>query len=172
MMPIRSTKQVQSTFSQGTAITNRAKQLIQKHPGIYSGNLINRLKVEIESITPEDVNRMLFQLSKENYDFKGSLIYPPKTIKPFYKQLRKFTILRNDLNGMDFEIFMAITELKGKANFSNTLRKVISQNTDYSERDVKYRSGILFRDGFILARPSEEDLKYLDLNWDLIEWKD
>lgn len=168
MMATKSHTHVQSIFKTGTAITNRAKQLIQKHPGIYSGDLINRLQMEIKSITSEDVNQMIFQLSKESYDFKGNLIYPPHTINPLYKKLKKLTLLNKELNDMDFEIFMIIIELKEEAKLQNTALRVISQNTAYSEKEVKYEMGILFKNKYILAKPSDDKPEFLDFNWDLI----
>ena len=163
-----SLKHAQSTFNHGTAITNKAKQFINKHPGIYIGNLINRLQVEIESLNTEEINQMLFQISKENYDFKRALIYPPNTMNPIYKQLKRFTILTKGLNEMDFEIFIAITELRKRGSLSNITSRVISQHTTYFERNVKYEIEILFKNKFLLVKPSDEEPKYLDLNWDLV----
>ncbi len=163
-----SLKHAQSTFNHGTAIINRAKQLINKHPGIYIGNLINRLQVEIESLNTEEINQMLFQLFKDGYDFKRALIYPPNTVDPIYKQLKRFTILTKGLNEMDFEIFLAITELRKRGSLFNITRRVISQNTNYFERNVKYEIGILFKNKFLLAKPSDDEPKYLDLNWDFL----
>lgn len=164
-MSIKSPTRVQYTFNHGIAITNRAKQLIQKHPGIYEGNLIHRLQEEIKSIGPEKLNHIFFQLTKEGYDFKGSLIYPPNTLDSNYKKVKRFTILNKNLNDLDFEIFLAIMSLKERSNFKNIVRRVISSNIEYSEQEIRYRIGILFKDNFIIAKPSERDPKYLDLNW-------
>lgn len=167
-MTIRSPTRIQSTFNQGIALTNRAKQLIQKHPGIYEGNLINRMQEEIKSIGSEEINHIFFQLTKEGYDFKGSLIYPPHTLDSNYKMVKKFTILNKSLNDLDFEIFLAIMELKERSNFQSIVRRVISSNMKYSEQEIKYRLGILFKDNFIIAKPSEQAPKYLDINWSRI----
>lgn len=171
-MTIKSPVIGQNTFNHGTAITNRAKQLIQKHHGIYEGNLIHRLQVEIKSIGPEEINHIFFQLTKEGYDFQGSLIYPPNTIDPIYKQLKRFILLSNGVDDIDYEIFTTIMELKENATLQNITRRVISQNTDYSEMGVKYKIGVLFKNNFIIAKPSERDPEYLDLNWILINGRD
>ena len=163
-MAIKSPTKIQSTFIHKTTITNRAKQLIKQNPGIYTGNLFNRLQIEIKSINSNDIKNVFFQLCNEGYDFKGELIYSPNTINPLYKKLKRFTILKPNLNEMDFEIFIAVIKLKDNASFPNITRRVISINTSYSEREVKYEIGFLFKEGFILAKPSEKEPK-LYVNW-------
>ena len=153
-----------SAFSHGTAPLNRAKHLIQKHPGIYEGNLIHRLREEIGSLTPTEINDIFFQLITSGYDFKGSLIYPPNTLDPIYNQIKRFT-LTEELDEMDFEILIVTSELREKATLRSISRRVVSQNSDYSENEALYRIGLLFKNNVLRAIPSEKDMEYLELNW-------
>ena len=159
---------VQSKFYPKMAIVNRAKQLINEHPGMYTGNLTYHLQVENDSLSGEDIRQVFFQLLRDGYERKGSLLYPPNTLNPEYKLLRKFTIMNKDLGEMDLEILETIRDLKEKANVLNITRRIISQNVTYSERKVKYRIGILFLYDVIIAKPSNQNPVYLDINWNLI----
>lgn len=160
------------TFDHKMAIINKAKQLISKRPGIYVGDLIYHLRAELDSLSVYNIDQVFFELVKDGYEFRGSSFYPPKIVGPLYKQLKKVTILTEGLNEMDFEIFLSIWELKEKATLSNITGRVIFQNVTYSEREVKYRIGLLFKERFILARPSKKDPKYLDINWTLVNGRD
>jgi hypothetical protein len=154
-------------FSHGTAPLNHAKHLIQKHPGIYEGNLIHRLQEEIGSLAPREINHIFFQLITSNYEFKRGLIYPPNTLDPIYNQIKRFT-LNEGLDEMDFEILIVTSELKEKATLRSISRRVVSQNSDYSENEIVYRIGLLFKNNVLRATPSEKDMEYLELNWAII----
>ena len=163
---------VQSKFHPKMVIVNRAKQVINEHPGMYTGNLKYHLQVENDSLSGEDIRQVFFQLLRDGYERKGSLLYPPNTLDPDYKLLRRFTIINDDLGEMDLEILETIRDLKERANVPDITRRVISQNIGYSEQVVKYRIGILFRYDVILAKPSNQKPVYLDINWDLITGRD
>jgi hypothetical protein len=163
---------VQSKFHPKMAIVNRAKQLINEHPGMYTGNLKYHLQEENEFLSGEEIRQVFFQLFKDGYERKVSSFYPPNTLDPEYKLLRKFTIMNKDLGEMDLEILETIRDLKERANVPDTTRRVISQNIGYSEQVVKYRIGILFRYDVILAKPSNQNPVYLDINWNLITGRD
>lgn len=167
-MTLKSHQQFQNTSTIENQLISKAKNLIHEHPGIYKGDIICRLQREVKIATIEDIQLCLIKLGRKGYFFDYRVIYPPEHEKSIYKRL-KWYILKNHLKDEDFEILMAIHELKYNAKPGNIARYVVSLNTKYNELQVLYESSILAIKGLIIPKPSNVNQKYLDLNWEKID---
>ena len=146
-----------------SSITQRARELVKKHPGIYKGNLEYRLLVEIYKSTKIDIELAFIQLLREGYFFSiDDAVYPPNKVDDKTKILTRF-VHRNSLSLTDYGILNELDKLKKIRRLSELSRKVVSSAWSEDEREVKIRIQELFREDIIT-----EDHGVPKVNWALI----
>ncbi len=151
-------------------LRTKAKMYIRKFPGLYNGGLTVRLEFDFPSASKEEISLAYLQLMKEGFFFNDcdACVYPPENINETERKLAKF-VQHFGLEPIDREIFLALEELGKTKNMGEIARKVISTNSTYDERIVKYNIRKLFHDNFIIALPSNQKPEYLAVNMKLLD---
>lgn len=153
----------QKTFLIVSSITELAREMIEKRPGIYKGNLECWLLKNIPKSAKIDIELAFLQLLKEGYFFSyEDTIYPPNKVDVKVKILTKF-VYNQKLSFLDYGILYELCT-NGFNRLSEFSREIVSQGWDENEREVKIRIQELFWENIII-----EDHGILKVNWELIQ---
>lgn len=141
--------------------TQLAKELINKHPGIYEGNLRCRILYELPKATKLDMEYAILQLIKEGFFFSmEDDIYPPNRVNKDIKDLTNFVYYQN-LSFTDYGILYELNKTKIRIKrLSELSRIVLSQGWSQDESEIKNNIQSLFQRKLIICSKDE-----LQVNW-------
>lgn len=162
-MTIKTTPKVQGIFPIIATLTQQARELIRKRPGIYKGNLRYWLMEKNPEVTDDKIKLAFNQLKKESYFFSyEDTVHPPGTVDEQIQLLTKFIYWKR-LSFTDYGILYELHTTKGFKRLSEFSREVVSQGWGENEREVKLRLQEL-----LLKHIIKEHNQSITINWDYI----
>ena len=165
-----------TAYNNKIAIKSIAKRIISNNRTAYKGNLIYWIKEKLPKATNEEIEIVFHELADEGFFFTASgIIYPPNYTNPGEIQITKF-ISQFGLSMMDLDILTSILKIneenllkERKPELSTLSRLIVSQCTCYDEIHVKIRIQELLISKILIAIPSNQNPKSIEVNWKLIK---
>lgn len=154
----------QKTFPIISSITQLAREIIRKRPGIYKGNLNYWILEKIPKSTKIDIELAFIQLLKEGYFFSlEDTVYPPNKVDKDIKTLTKF-VHRKKLSFLDYGILYELhrnkKEIKWLSDFSG---RVLSKGWGEDEKEIKKRIQELVLQRYIISGDYG-----IQINWEMV----
>lgn len=141
-------------------LTQQARELITKRPGIYKGNLMFWLMEKEPQATRWHIELAFLQLLKQGYFFSyEDSVYPPHTVSDEVKILTQF-VSKEGLSFTDYGILYEIHQDGGFQGLRRFSRYVVSRGWGEDEEEVRRRVQDLLLQKIIL----QEDQR-LKINW-------
>lgn len=162
-MNIENTPTVKETSKITARITQLARELIRKHPGIYKGNLEYWIYIRFPEAKKIEIELAFIQLRRERYSFTyTNTVYPPNKADPDLNILSRF-ICHQKLSDSDYGILYELHR-KGPMVLSNLSRRVVSQCWSDDEKEIKIQIQELISAKYIFNHDGR-----LQVNWTLIK---
>ena len=155
---------IEEQFPIVATLSQQAREMVRKRPGIYRGNLKYWLLEKNPDATNNLVELALNQLLKQGFFFSyEDTVHPPNTVSESVKQITKFvSIHRPELQ--DYYILYELNRRTGFSDYRRFAREVASRGGFESEWQVRSRINELIKWDII----TEDRQGYKIINWEHI----
>jgi hypothetical protein len=159
-------RNIEEQFPIVATLSQRARELVRKRPGIYKGNLIYWLQKQNPDATRIHIELAFNQLLRQGFFFSyEDTFHPPNTVSEEVKLLTKF-ISKHRPQFTDYGILYELNRRGGFSigNHRRFAREVISKGWSEDEFEVKGRIHDLIQRGII----TEDRHGFKVVNWEYI----
>lgn len=152
---------IEEQFPIVATLSQQAREMVRKRPGMYKGNLKYWLLEKNPDATKIHVELAFNQLLKQGFFFSyEDTVHPPNMVDETVKQITKF-VSKHRPNFTDYGILYELNKRQYYIDYRRFAREVVSRGWSEDEWEVKSRIQELIKGDIITEDKHENKI----INW-------